>query len=108
MHTHTTQCATNMPRCVPHVCVWVVVDSPGLLHLAVLALTGVHRDVTQGAVDGGEVGPADVQEVGPHATHRHLGDVREGLADCAAKDEHTHLNTHTHTHTHTHTEQPNI
>lgn len=48
-------------------------------------------DVAQGAVDGGEVGLAHVQEVGTHASHGHLGDVGEGLADGAAEDEDAHL-----------------
>lgn len=48
-------------------------------------------DVAQGAVNGGEVRFAHVQEVGAHASHRHFGDVGEGLADGAAEDKHAHL-----------------
>lgn len=66
-------------------------DSPGLLDSALRTLTVVVSDVAQGAVDGGEVRFAHVQEVGAHAAHRHFGDVGEGLADGAAEDEHAHL-----------------
>lgn len=48
-------------------------------------------DVAQGAVNGGEVRFAHVQEVGTQASHRHLGDVGEGLADGTAEHEHAHL-----------------
>lgn len=64
---------------------------PGLLDFTLRALTLVLGDVAQGAVDGGEVRLAHVEEVGAHAAHRHLGDVGEGLADRAAEDEHAHL-----------------
>lgn len=65
--------------------------SPGLLHFALGPLALVVGDVAQRAVDGGEVWFAHVQEVRPHAAHRHLGDVGERLADGAAEDEHAHL-----------------
>lgn len=64
---------------------------PGLLHFALWPLTLVVSDVAQRAVDSGEVRLADVQEMRPHAAHRHLGDVGERLADGAAEDEHAHL-----------------
>lgn len=61
------------------------------MYVALWTLTLILRDVAQRAVDGGEVGLANIQKVRTHATHRHLGDVRERLADGAAKDEHPHL-----------------
>lgn len=48
-------------------------------------------NVAQRAVDGGEVRFAHVQEMGAHAADGNLGDVSEGLADGAAKDEDAHL-----------------
>lgn len=65
--------------------------SPGLLNFALRPLTLVVSDVAQGAVDGGEVWFTDIEEVRPHSSHRHFGDVGEGLADGAAEDEHAHL-----------------
>lgn len=69
----------------------LVLFSPGLLNFALRPLTLVVSDVAQGAVDGGEVRFADIEEVRPHSSHRHFGDVGEGLADGAAEDEHAHL-----------------
>ena len=68
--------------------VWLL---PGLLNFALWPLTLVVSDVAQGAVDGGEVRLAHVEEVRAHTSHRHFGDVGEGLADGAAEDEHAHL-----------------
>lgn len=64
---------------------------PGLLHFTLGPLTLVVGDISQRAVDDAEVGFAHVQEVRPHASHGHFGDVREGLTDGAAEDEHAHL-----------------
>ena len=75
-------------RACVRVCVCVL---PGLLHFARDPQALVISDVAQGAVDEREVGIAHLQEVGSHAAHRHLGDVRERLADGAAEDEHAHL-----------------
>lgn len=64
---------------------------PGLLNFALGPLTLVVGDVSQGAVDRGEVRFAHIQEVRAHASHRHFGDVGEGLADGTAEDEYAHL-----------------
>lgn len=83
----------TQPSTTSHVfrCIVGLKHLPGLLNLALWPLTLVVSDVAQGAVDGGEVGFAHIEEVGAHAAHRHLGDVGEGLADGAAEDEHAHL-----------------
>lgn len=61
------------------------------MNFALRSLTLVVSYVAQGTVDGGEVRFTHIQEVWPHAANRHLGNVGEGLADGAAKDEHPHL-----------------
>lgn len=60
---------------------------PGLLNLAVFPCAHVVGDVTQRTVNPGEIGLAHIQEVRTQAAHRHLANVREGLADGAAKEE---------------------
>lgn len=64
---------------------------PGLLNITFFTSAGVVGDVTQWTVDGGEVGPAHIQEVWPHTTHRHFGDVCEWLADGTTEKKHAHL-----------------
>lgn len=64
---------------------------PGLLNLAVLSCAHVLGDVTQRAVNPGEIGLAHIQEVRTQATHRHLCNVCEGLADGTAEEENTNL-----------------
>lgn len=64
---------------------------PGLLNPAIIPCAHVLGDVTQRAVNAGEIGPAHVQEVRTQAAHRHLGDVCEGLTDGASKEEHPDL-----------------
>lgn len=65
--------------------------TPGFLHFTLVPGASVVGDVSEGTVDGGEVRFADIQEVGSHPTHRHLGDVRERLADGTAEQEHAYL-----------------
>lgn len=71
---------------------------PGLLNVTLVAGAHVVGDVSLRAVDGGEIRPAHVQEVRPHPTHRHLGDVGDRLADGTTEEKHAQLRDHTHTH----------
>lgn len=64
---------------------------PGLLYFTLRPLALVVGDISQRAVDDAEVGFTHVQEVWPHASDRHFGDVGEGLTDGTAEDEHAHL-----------------
>lgn len=64
---------------------------PGLLYFTLRPLTLVVGDISQRTVNGAEVRFAHIQEVRPHASHGHFGDVCEGLADGTAEDEHAHL-----------------
>lgn len=60
---------------------------PGLLNPVVIPCAHVVGDVTQRAVNAGEIGLAHIQEVRTQASHRHLGNVCEGLADGTAEEE---------------------
>lgn len=66
-------------------------SSPCLLHLGGVTRAHIVGDVTGRAVDFREVRLAHMQKVGPHASHRHLSDICERLADRAAEDEHADL-----------------
>ena len=66
--------------------------SPGFLDLAVASPAGVVLDVNSlRAVDGGEIQIANLEEMRPQAPDGHFGNVCEGLADGAAKNEAAHL-----------------
>ena len=54
---------------IEKICFSHVIIIPGLLNFALWPLTLVVSDVAQGAVDGGEVRFAHVEEVRPHASH---------------------------------------
>lgn len=65
--------------------------SPGFLDFAVFASAFVVLNIAHRAVDLTEIGVADVQEVRTQAPYGDLGNVCEGLADGAAKEEAAHL-----------------
>lgn len=58
---------------------------------AVLPCADVLGDVSQRAVNPGEIWSAHIQEVRTQASHRHLSDVCEGLADGTAEEENPNL-----------------
>lgn len=86
MHIYITDVFTPTTWSIHAACV-----IPGLLNPAVVPCAQVLGDVTQRAVNPGEIWPAHIQEVRTQAAHRHLGNVCEGLADGTAKEENPNL-----------------